>query len=179
MVCLACGNPVEGEFCSRCGMRVPPIHAPRPSAPHPVRFEPRVPRHVRTVGILWCVWGAYRAVLAVLATIYLVDHSSRWAFSPWGPIRVIPFFEYNPWLRSAAPFIAILHDRRSGRLARHRPFAASTQALGPCPRHGPRHPRPGPHSHRHRARRLYPLGPRPRAVCRGIRGPQQKIGSRY
>jgi hypothetical protein len=89
-------------------MRVPPIHAPRQLTPHPIRFEPRVPRHLRTLGILWCVWGAYRAVLAVLATIYLMDHSSRWAFNPWGPIRVIPFFEYNPWLRTSAPFIAIL-----------------------------------------------------------------------
>jgi hypothetical protein len=89
-------------------MRVPPINAPRPPAPHSVRFEPRVPRHLRTLGILWCVWGAYRAILAVLATLYLMDHSSRWAFSPWGPIRVIPFLHYNPWMRTSAPFIAIL-----------------------------------------------------------------------
>jgi hypothetical protein len=34
--------------------------------------------------------------------------SSRWAFSPWGPIRIIPFLHYNPWLRTAAPFVAMM-----------------------------------------------------------------------
>jgi hypothetical protein len=87
-------------------MRVPPIHPPRPPAHHPVRLEPRVPRYIRALGILWCVWGLYRAIIAVFAALYLAGVSSRWAFSPWGPIRVIPFLYYNPWLRTAAPFIA-------------------------------------------------------------------------
>ena len=108
MVCLACGKPVEGEFCSRCGMRVPPIRAPRQLTPRPVRLEPRVPQHARTLGILWCIWGAYRAVLAVFAALFLVGISSRWTFSPFGPIRVLPFLHYNPWLRTAAPFMAII-----------------------------------------------------------------------
>jgi hypothetical protein len=67
-----------------------------------------VPQHARTLGILWCVWGTYRAVLAVFAALFLMGISSRWAFSPWGPIRVLPFLHYNPWLRTSAPFIAIL-----------------------------------------------------------------------
>jgi hypothetical protein len=45
-------------------------------------------------------------MLAVLAALFLAGISSRWAFSAWGPIRVLPFLHYNPWLRSSAPFIA-------------------------------------------------------------------------
>ena len=109
MVCLACGNSVEGAFCSHCGMRMPPPPG-RPSeyGPRPVRFPPRVQHHARTLGILWCVFGAYRAITAVLAALFLMGISSRWAFSPWGPIRVIPFLHYNPWMRTAAPFMAII-----------------------------------------------------------------------
>jgi hypothetical protein len=107
MVCLACGHPVEGAFCSRCGMRMPlPPGHPSVSAPRPMRFEPRVHHHVRTLGILWCIYGAYRAVIAVFAALFLMGISSRWAFSPWGPIRILPFLQYNPWLRTAAPFVA-------------------------------------------------------------------------
>jgi hypothetical protein len=89
-------------------MRVPPgPSAPRAQLPRP-RLEPRVPRHVHLLALLWCVFGAYRAVVAVLAALYLTGISSRWAFSPWGPIRVIPFLHYNPWLRTAAPFMAVI-----------------------------------------------------------------------
>lgn len=108
MVCLACGKPVEGEFCSHCGMRVPPISPAHPPAPPSIRLEPRVPRHLRTLGMLWCAFGVYRAVDAVLATLFLLGISSRWAFSPWGPVRVFPFLPYNPWLLTAAPFMATL-----------------------------------------------------------------------
>jgi len=108
MVCLACGKPVQGEFCSHCGMRVPPPPS-APPAPLPrARIEPRVPSHLRPLGLLWCLFGAYRAVIAVIAALFLMGISSRWAFSRWGPIRVIPFLHYNPWLRGAAPFLAVL-----------------------------------------------------------------------
>jgi hypothetical protein len=63
---------------------------------------------VRTLGILWCVFAAYRATIAVVAALFLMGISSRWAFSPWGPIRIIPFLHYNPWMRTAAPFIAVM-----------------------------------------------------------------------
>jgi hypothetical protein len=91
-------------------MRVPPAPG-SPSAydPRPVAFpEPRVQRHLHTLGVLWCVFGVYRAITGVIAVLFLFGISSRWAFSPWGPIRVIPFLPYNPWLRTAAPFVACL-----------------------------------------------------------------------
>jgi hypothetical protein len=67
-----------------------------------------VQRHLHSLGVLWCAYAVYRTVEAVIAVLFLAGISSRWAFSPWGPIRVIPFIPYNPWLRSAAPFVACL-----------------------------------------------------------------------
>ena len=69
-------------------------------------IAPRVPRHLQTLGILWCVYGGYRLVGGVIGMFVLgtVSHNlgdSRWNFSA-------PAAIYAPhWLAALIPIIAV------------------------------------------------------------------------
>ncbi len=96
MICQACGRTVEGAFCSACGARVPP--APVPPAygvPPPIMFEPRVQRHVHTLGILWCVYGVYRATAGIFAMLFLMGISTPGFLGGFG-LRGSPFIPFAP-----------------------------------------------------------------------------------
>jgi hypothetical protein len=111
MVCPSCGNPaVEGAFCSRCGARAETAPSPNPAAnPNPMYgipplpYQPRVPRHVQTLGILWCVYGAYRALGGIIAGAILMGLSIPGFFGNWGGAHGTPF-PFLPHL----PFLGVL-----------------------------------------------------------------------
>src|ERR1035437_10738196 len=87
MVCQACGNLVQGTFCSRGGAQVvaPPVPpAPMYGVPAAMMAASRVHRHVQTLGILWCVYGAYRAITGIVAGLFLTGMSSGAFFNRWG-----------------------------------------------------------------------------------------------
>jgi hypothetical protein len=111
MLCPSCGNPVQGAFCSHCGTRVlapPPAPPPPLYGPPPIRFIPRVERHVHPLGVLWCVYGIYRAATGIFAVLFFLGLSSRGPFGPFGAVRIFPFIPYNPWMRPAASFLAVI-----------------------------------------------------------------------
>ena len=114
MVCQACGSPVEGAFCSRCGAQgvAPPLYAAPSPYPYAVVGEQRVQRHIHTLGILWCVYGAYRAVTGIIGALFLLGISSGGFIGAWGQPRVFPFmnapFMNAPWMAGLAGIIAVI-----------------------------------------------------------------------
>jgi hypothetical protein len=81
----------------------PPLYGPPP-----VRFIPRVDRHVHTLGIFWCIYGVYRAAAGIFAALFFLGLSPHGPFGPFGAIRIFPFLPYNPWMRPAASFLAVV-----------------------------------------------------------------------
>jgi hypothetical protein len=114
MVCQACGSPVQGAFCSRCGAAVvaPPanpvaaMYAPPPVYPYAVP-EQRVQRHVQTLGILWCVYGGYRAITGILGALFLAGISTGGFMGGWERPGIFPFMS-APWMAGLAGFIAVI-----------------------------------------------------------------------
>jgi len=100
MNCPTCGNPIQGSFCSHCGTPVQP--PPPPAYPVPPAYTappfahiPRVPRHVQTLGILWCVYGLYRAAAGIFAVLFLMGISTPSFFGGYGS-RGNPFLPFAP-----------------------------------------------------------------------------------
>ena len=110
MVCQRCGNAVEGAFCSRCGAAVqaaPMQGPPPPMYAMPPMYLPRVPQHLHTLGILWCVYGAYRAIAGIFGALFLAGLTAhRWG--PFGGHNVFPFFNNAPWMAGLAGFVAVI-----------------------------------------------------------------------
>jgi len=102
MVCPKCGSPVQGAFCSNCGV---PVQPPPPSAGYgagpAVMYVPRVARHVHTLGILWCVYGAYRVAAAIFAALFLMGVSTPAFMGGIGP-RGEPFLPFAPVMSGLA-----------------------------------------------------------------------------
>lgn len=92
MVCQACGRNVEdgGRFCPHCGTQMPVASAPSGYPPYPpVLREPRVQRHLQTLGTLWCVYGAYRVIAGLAGFFFVRAFASHrfgydWPFGMWG-----------------------------------------------------------------------------------------------
>lgn len=117
MVCQRCGSPVERAFCSNCGAPVTPQAGPVPPAPPPaygavppaygaphampVVLVPRVPRHVQTLGILWCIYGAYRAAAGTFAVLFLLGISTP-AFLGGIGARGLPILPFAPVMSGLA-----------------------------------------------------------------------------
>ncbi len=114
MVCPKCGGPVQGAFCSNCGAPVqaappvqagPPVYGAPPGAyaappspyavPPPAFYEPRVVRHVQTLGILWCIFGAYRALAGMVVMLFLMGVSTP-AFMGGMGSRGMSFLPFAP-----------------------------------------------------------------------------------
>jgi len=123
MVCQSCGySAAEGAFCSRCGAPVqaaPPNAAPNPNQnpvpmygvppgvpgmPPPIgyhpAYQPRVERHVQTLGILWCVYGGYRALGGIVAAAILMGLSIPGFFGDWGGMVSADWAEAADWARA-------------------------------------------------------------------------------
>jgi hypothetical protein len=110
MVCQACGNPVQGAFCSRCGAQVaaPPVApAAMYGVPSAMMVASRVHRHVQTLGILWCVYGAYRAISGIIAGLFAMGMSSGAFVNHWGNPGMFPFAR-QPWMAGLGSLVAIL-----------------------------------------------------------------------
>lgn len=133
MNCPSCSAPVEGSFCSRCGARivattppqgyqapphgyqVPPQGAPAAYAPPPqaygyppVLYVPRVQRHLRTLGILWCIYGGYRALAGIGASIFLFGMSRSGFFEHFNPDRSFPFAALTPMMGGIASLVLVM-----------------------------------------------------------------------
>jgi len=131
MNCPTCSAPVEGQFCSRCGARMP---APPPTAgyqyqasaqpqaptaagyaapPHPYAYAsapyvPRVQSHLKTLGIMWCVYGAYRVLTGIVAAIFLVGLSHNGFFDRFNPEHGFPFASLTPMMGGIAALVVVL-----------------------------------------------------------------------
>lgn len=133
MVCQSCGySAAEGAFCSRCGAPVqaaPPNAAPNPNQnpvpmygvppgvpgmPPPIgyhpAYQPRVERHVQTLGILWCVYGGYRALGGIVAAAILMGLSIPGFFGDWGGMHgsPFPFMPHFPFMGVLGVFVAVV-----------------------------------------------------------------------
>jgi hypothetical protein len=107
MQCASCGNPVEGTFCSRCGVQVqaaPPVY----SAPPPMVYVPRVQQHLQTLGILWCVYGVYRAVSGIVGALFLFGMSRPGFFGNFGASGDFPMGFHAPFMTGLAGFVAVI-----------------------------------------------------------------------
>ena len=107
MVCQACGADVNADmFCSKCGAQIPMQAQPAPPPFPPAIYVSRVARHLRTLGILWCVYGVYHLVKGLIAMTFLS------AFTVHGFTGVWPFWAYYhgpapaPWMHALVPVIA-------------------------------------------------------------------------
>jgi zinc-ribbon domain len=110
MVCQACGAAIaEGvHFCSRCGAQVvapSPMYQAYQSPPMPLYAPiPRVPRHLQTLGILWCVFGVYRIASGLFAVFFfrvatMGGFGGEWPFGRFGGL-------FGPqWLGAFMPMI--------------------------------------------------------------------------
>ncbi len=126
MVCQSCGySAAEGAFCSRCGAPaqagppnatpnpnqnpVPAYGVPPPAAYQPA-YQPRVQRHVQTLGILWCVYGAYRALGGIVAAAILMGLSAPGFFGNWGGMHgsPFPFMPHFPFMGVLGIFVAVV-----------------------------------------------------------------------
>lgn len=94
MNCPKCSNPVQGAFCSVCGtpVQAAPPQPPPPGYPVPPAYAAppypyiaRVPRHVQTLGILWCVYGVYRATAGIFAVLFLMGIATPGFLGGFGP----------------------------------------------------------------------------------------------
>ena len=113
MVCQACGAAIaEGvHFCSRCGAQVvatPPMYQAYQQPPMPLYVPvPRVPRHLQTLGVLWCVFGVYRIASGLFGMFFfriatMGRFGNEWPFGPMGG----PFGPH--WMGAMLPFIATM-----------------------------------------------------------------------
>jgi hypothetical protein len=107
MVCQACGSPVQGPFCSRCGAAVvaQTSYAAPPAYPY-VLPQQRAQRHVQTLGILWCIYGGYRAITGIVAALFLAGITTGGFIGGWGQPRIFPFMN-APWMAGLAGFVAV------------------------------------------------------------------------
>jgi hypothetical protein len=64
-------------------------------------FVPRVPRHLQTLGILWCVYGAYRAAAGLFAMLFLMGIATP-AFLGGIGSRGLPFLPFAPVMSGLA-----------------------------------------------------------------------------
>lgn len=108
MVCQACGSPIVGAFCSRCGAPAAPPPAPIYGVPQPMMFVPRVQRHLQTLGILWCVYGAYRAAAGIFAALFLMGMSRPGFMGGWHSNGFGPFMPHAPWMGPLAVLVAVV-----------------------------------------------------------------------
>lgn len=108
MVCEACGRNVEdgGRFCPHCGrqMPAPPYPSGQPLYP-PVMSEPRVQKHLQTLGTLWCVYGAFRVITGLIGFFFVRAFTWHrfgydWPFGMWGVHHGPPW----PWM-SLVPLV--------------------------------------------------------------------------
>jgi hypothetical protein len=71
---------------------------------------PRVPRHLQTLGVLWCVFGVYRIASGLLGMFFVriatMGHFGvDWPFGRFGG----PLGPFGPqWMNAMIPFIAIM-----------------------------------------------------------------------
>ncbi len=114
MVCQACGAAIaEGvHFCSRCGAQVvgvPPAYQAYQQPPMPLYVPvPRVPRHLQTLGVLWCVFGVYRIASGLFGNV-LRSHSNLWAGSAAiGRLVSLAARLAPQWMNAMIPFIATM-----------------------------------------------------------------------
>jgi hypothetical protein len=114
MVCQACGAAIaEGvHFCSRCGAQVvaaPPTYQAYQQPPMPLYVPvPRVPRHLQTLGVLWCVFGVYRIASGLFGMFFfrvatMGRFGGEWPFGRFGG----PFGSPN-WMGAMIPLIATM-----------------------------------------------------------------------
>jgi hypothetical protein len=107
MVCPSCGNPVEGTFCSRCGVQVQPA-PPVYSAPPPMAYLPRVQQHLQTLSILWYVFGVYRAATGLIGAMFLFGMSRPGFLGNFGAPGDFPFGTHAAWMSGLAGFVAVI-----------------------------------------------------------------------
>ena len=165
MVCSSCGNPVEGTFCSRCGVQVqaaPPMYPP-------MIMVPRVQQHLQTLGIMWCVFAVYRAAMGLIGAMFLFGLSRPGFLSNFGAPGGFPFGHNSALMGSLAGFVAVmslifaaLAGLVGFALINRKPWGRTLAIviaifeLDQDPvRHGARH--------------LHPVGARPVRLGRGIR----------
>lgn len=111
MVCQSCGAEVNADaFCSRCGAQIavpPQAQSGYPVYP-PAMYMSRVARHLRTLGILWCVYGLYHLVKGLLALTFLSAFTVRGFTGEW------PYWAYYhgpspaPWMHALVPVVATM-----------------------------------------------------------------------
>ncbi len=109
MVCQACGAAIaEGvHFCSRCGAQVvatPPMYQAYQQPPMPLYVPvPRVPRHLQSLGVLWCLFGVYRIVGGLFGMFFFrvatmhTRFGNEWPFGQMGGPQ---------WMNAMLPLIA-------------------------------------------------------------------------
>ena len=103
MVCPACGAQVASglHFCAQCGAGMPAY----PLFP-PAAYLSRVARHLRTLGILWCVYGGYHLIKGLIAMTFLSAFTVHTFTGSW------PFWSYYhgpspaPWMHVLIPMLA-------------------------------------------------------------------------
>ncbi|HEV2646621.1 MAG TPA: hypothetical protein VGU46_09675 [Acidobacteriaceae bacterium] len=113
MQCPACGNPIQGAFCSHCGApAAPPAYtAPPPNAYAPpppaygVPFPGRVQRHLQILGILWLVYGAYRGLTGIIGAAVLTG-LSHGALQNWSAPPTFPYGTGAHWMAGLAAVVA-------------------------------------------------------------------------
>lgn len=125
MNCPTCSAPAEGQFCSRCGARVPPpggyqyqppVAPPaagygppaQPYAYPPAVYVPRVQNHLKTLGILWCIYGGYRLLTGIAASVFLMGMSHNHFFDQFRPERAFPFAFMTPMMGSLAVIVLVV-----------------------------------------------------------------------
>jgi len=113
MVCQACGAAIaEGvHFCSRWGAQVvgvPPMYQAYQQPPMPLYVPiPRVPRHLQTLGVLWCVFGVYRIASGLFGMFFfrvatMGRFGGEWPFGRFGG-------RFGPhWMNAMLPLIATM-----------------------------------------------------------------------
>ena len=85
MFCQSCGSPVQGSFCSTCGvsLQTPPASAPLPATS-------RVHRHLQTLGILWCVSSVLRVLSGIVASLFLKGFIQHLYLMNNNPLQNVP-----------------------------------------------------------------------------------------
>ncbi|MHB1023391.1 MAG: zinc ribbon domain-containing protein [Acidobacteriaceae bacterium] len=111
MVCSACGAPINpgARFCANCGAQLQQA-APAAYAAAPLPAQPRVGRHLQTLGILWLVFGGYSLVLWLVALPFLAGIFGGMGHMHYG-MHGFPF--NHPWFMGWIPFITAIIIVRS------------------------------------------------------------------
>ena len=87
-------------------MAAPPMYQAYQQPPMPLYVPiPRVPRHLQTLGVLWCVFGVYRIASGLLGMFFvriatMGRFGSEWPFGRFGG----PFGPH--WMGAMLPLIA-------------------------------------------------------------------------